>query len=135
MASSQDQVIWSIFGTFWAANAVLLVALFATGSPPTSFTVGRVVTGAGFVLSLAWHLIQGRALGHLLRFENLVEKLEERLHIAPELSISGHRNEVDYKNYVSGLPARVVMKFCSAGATILWFLAALFYSLCSSPAA
>ena len=43
LRSSQDQVLWSIFGAFWGANAILLVALFTTGKLPEE-TVG---TGKG----------------------------------------------------------------------------------------
>ena len=53
LRASKDQVLWSIFGAFWGANAILLVALFTTGKPPVE-SVGAVVSIVGFSLSLIW---------------------------------------------------------------------------------
>ena len=39
LVGKQDQIVWAIFGIFWAANAVLVVALFTTGALPGTGTV------------------------------------------------------------------------------------------------
>ena len=50
MASKEDQIVWAIFGVFWAANAVLVVGLFTTGKMPSEI-VGVVISTIGFVVS------------------------------------------------------------------------------------
>lgn len=45
LASTTNQIVWTVFGIFWAANAVLLVALFTTGDLPHR-TPGLVVSAA-----------------------------------------------------------------------------------------
>ena len=110
LRSSQDQVLWSIFGTFWAANAILLVALFTTGDLPTNRIVGIIVATFGTVLSIVWHIIQTRALGHLMRHEELMRKLEAKLDFDPDYAVSAEVNRKSYDQYLSKRPkARTVM--------------------------
>ena len=58
----EDTVVWAIFGTFWAANALLLVALFSQGDFPRHSAVGIIISAADTVVSVAWFLIQRRAI-------------------------------------------------------------------------
>jgi hypothetical protein len=60
-------VLWAIVGIFWAANAILLVALFQGGQPPSSRYVGPVLSAVGFLFSAAWFGLQRRALSHIAR--------------------------------------------------------------------
>jgi hypothetical protein len=76
MAAKQDQIVWTVFGVFCAAEAVLLAALFQSGGPPTGY-VGRVVSYAGIVISVVWWLIQIRALAWLRFYEDVVIELEK----------------------------------------------------------
>lgn len=135
LRSTQDQVLWSIFGVFWAANAILLVALFQNGQIPMS-AIGIVISVVGALLSCVWHQIQRRALGHILRHETLIERLERQLEIPENLATSGHINQEDYNRFLSsGIPARQLMPICSLVASILWALAFLFFLVrlvCSS---
>lgn len=129
LRSSQDQVLWSIFGAFWAANAILLVALFTTGKLPDT-NVGLVVSIAGVLMSLVWDTIQRRALGHVKRHEALMHKLEDTLEIHPDFAVSTEKNEPAYKKYVGvGMRARQVMLACSLVGGALWFLAAFYFFL------
>ena len=124
LRSSQDQVLWSIFGTFWAANAILLVALFTGGTLPNDFIVGIVIYSVGTLLSLTWHIMQNRALGNLMRHEALITQIEIKLGLDPDYSVSAELNRKPYDKYLQkGLKARTVMKACSSGGTILWLLA------------
>lgn len=52
LRSSQDQVLWTIFGIFGAANAILLVALFQNGLVPDDFP-WFVISSAGMVCLLS----------------------------------------------------------------------------------
>lgn len=128
LRSSQDQVLWTVFGTFWAANAILLVALFDGGKLPTERTVGAVISGVGFLMSGVWHAIQTRALGHIERYEVLAARLENRLDIPEVLSTSPRRNKVDYDLYVKGhFSARNIMPLCSALSAAVWLIALLLF--------
>jgi hypothetical protein len=60
LVAKQDQIVWAVFGVFWAANAVLLVALFTTGKLPEQ-SVGIIVSGVGLALSVVWLAID---IGH-----------------------------------------------------------------------
>ena len=71
LAAKQDQIAWAIFGVFWAANAVLLVALFTTGALPQP-SVGLVVSSVGVVLSLVWRAIERRAVEWLKHYERVL---------------------------------------------------------------
>lgn len=117
MRSTQDQVLWSILGTFWATNALLLVALFTTGDLPKNPIVGIAVAVAGVLVSLVWYLIQNRALGHIARHEQLMKSLEQALELDSELTIT---NTKSYRQYMRGPPARVVMRALSMVVLVLW---------------
>src|SRR6266446_4042996 len=78
LTAKQDQIVWAIFGVFCAADAVLLAALFQSGSPPTGF-VGPIVSSAGVVVSLVWGRIQKRAIAWLEFYEEVLIELEKRL--------------------------------------------------------
>lgn len=60
LVAKQDHIVWTVFGAFWAANAVLLVALFQSGDLPKR-PVGLIVSRVGFALSPVWLLIRHRA--------------------------------------------------------------------------
>lgn len=127
LRSAQDQVLWSIFGVFWAANAILLVALFQNGQIPAS-AIGIVISVVGALLSLVWHQIQGRALGNVFKHEALIERLELRLEIPENLATSGNINKEDYNRFLGrGIRARQLMPICSIIAAIVWALAFLFF--------
>src|SRR3990170_1557415 len=83
----EDQIIWTAFGIFFATNAVLLVALFQTGDFPNA-PVGTLISLAGAFMSVAWALIQRRALGHLERYEALAERIERKLNLPSCYAIS-----------------------------------------------
>jgi len=123
LRSAEDQVLWSIFGVFWAANAILLVALFQGGKFPT-FSVGMVISVVGTLLSIVWHKIQGRALGHVKRHEELMKRLERELGFEDKYAVSAEINREGYSKYLGkGKPARKLMPICSLVAAILWGLA------------
>jgi hypothetical protein len=127
--SNQNQLLWTIFGVLWGANALLLVALFTTGNLPPGKIVGCVVAGVGLLLSLIWHIVQRRAIGYLKKAEVLISELERFLEIPKNLAWSADINEFDYLKYVGNRcgSIRDIMKGCSLGGAILWFLALLFF--------
>jgi len=129
MCANEEQVIWSIFGTFGATNAILLVALFSTGKLPESPFVGPAVSAVGALLSLVWHLIQRRVRGHLERFEGTMLLLEERLGIGPRLALSAWINKDAYGR-LSPPRARPLMEACSLVSALSWFVFFLYFVAC-----
>lgn len=134
LRSSEDQVLWTASGIFWAANAVLLVALFQGGKLPEANVPRLVVSGVGMVLSTIQYFLQGRALGHIQRYEKLMTRLEHALDFAPEYAISANLNTEDADRYLGGrkgnvwfkvrrgtlVPVRRLMQGTSLGGALLW---------------
>jgi hypothetical protein len=112
LAAKQDQIVWTIFGVFWAANAVLLVALFTTGDLPKR-PVGLVVSIAGLAISLVWTVIQKRAIAWLRFYETVMSDLEGT-HLQVPVRLNNRRGEV------GGMSVRRLMVGCSLTSVILW---------------
>ncbi len=112
----EDTVVWAIFGTFWAANALLLVALFSQGDFPRRPVIGVIISTAGSVVSVAWSLIQGRAISHLARYEFIVGALEEELRIPERFRLQGDQ----HREKLQGLGARKVMRGITQLAVVAW---------------
>lgn len=123
LRSSQDQVLWSIFGFFGATNAVLLSAMFASGDFPRSLWIQGVVVFAGLGVSITWHFIQVRALGHIRRHEALMAALERALKVPTDLAISDQINHHLVQTHVGkGVQARVLIAGFGWGAVSLWLV-------------
>ena len=121
LRSAQDQVVWSVFGIFWATNGLLLVALFNNGSMPRDRLPLLVIAGVGIALSVVWFLIQRRALGHLVRHERLATEIESALNIDTAFATSAQLNSTAFSRYVGRGPrARQVMPACSAVGAVGW---------------
>lgn len=94
MRARQDQVLWSMSGIFWAANAVLLVALFQGGHLPETLHA-RIIPLVGATLSSIQYFMQGRALAHIARLEDLIRRLETALDFDPRYAVSADLNAGD----------------------------------------
>jgi hypothetical protein len=129
MAAKEDQIVWTIFGIFWAANAVLLVALFTTGTIPNPF-VGIVVSTVGTILSWVWFFVQRRAIGWLAYYERIIQKLEEKhLNIPREIALSGYLNEKTFNETVGqGVRVRPLMIGSGIVIAIQWMAALLWFA-------
>ena len=128
MVGKEDQIVWTIFGVFWAANAVLLVALFTNGSIPAP-SVGIIVSSAGTMLSWVWYFIQRRAIGWLAYYERILHLLEEKyLNIPGEIALSGYINKTTFNEIVGqGVRVRPLIVGSGAITAILWTLALLWF--------
>lgn len=125
MRSSQDQILWVVIGTFWATNAILLVALFQTGQFPDA-PVGVALGTTGLVVSGVWYGMQRRALAHLVRLEALIRDLEQALYVPPSLAISLELNQLAYERYLrGGISARQLMRIFTAVSLVAWLALAL----------
>lgn len=114
----QDQIVWAVFGVFWAANAVLLVALFPSGNFPESLIVSLV----GFALCVIWAVIEVRAVAWLSYYEGIMKELEENyLKIPKAVSFFGHPEKVE------GRKVRTLMVSCPRYFAYLWAFAVVWF--------
>ncbi len=130
LRSTQDLVLWSIFGTFWASSAILIVALGGTLSPPSPGP-GLVVAGVGAGVGVAWALSQRRALHHLERDEDLMAKFEDALGLDLDFAVSWRLNSAAYDKRLKGRwwpKARQVMSFSPLAVVVFWLAAAVYFA-------
>jgi hypothetical protein len=114
LVAKQDQIVWAAFGVFWAANAVLLVALFTSGDLPKQ-PVGLIVSIVGIALSLVWLAIEHRAVAWLKFYETIVRELEQQyLHVPSSVAFTGHPERV------KGIRVRPLMLACPIVSVVLW---------------
>ena len=126
LGAKQDQIVWTVFGAFFAANGVLLVALVTTESfadRPTALVVGAA-------LSFIWWLIQRRAIWYLECYESVMCRLEKRLlNDDREIALSRGLNTTEFEDSPKGPSVRWLMKALSALFLIAWLVLAAFYIL------
>lgn len=126
--TSQNLVLWTIFSIFWAANAILLGALFTTGKFPRNPMVGVIISSVGVVMSLVWKIMQGRALKHINFYEHIIHNIEITLSIDKKFRVSPLEDDETYNKYLSsGTKAREIIPYCSVGAAIAWGLSLGFF--------
>ncbi len=122
MAIAANQSLWNISSIFWAANALLIVALLPKGKPEpeADFYISLV----GVFTSVVWVIGESRAVGHLRRYEKLVERLEGLLMGSqPEYATSAEINKLDYCKYLGkGPKQRGAFVYFRIGAIVFWTL-------------
>ena len=102
LTSKQDQIAWTIFGIFWAAEAILLGSLFTAGNLPQR-PIGMVISFTGIFLSMVWFVIQRRAVNLLTYYEEVIKILEcEYLKIPSRAAISPSLNKVLFEKAMKG---------------------------------
>jgi hypothetical protein len=116
--SGSDSGYWAVFGTFWATNAILLVALFDQGKLPRNPLIILVVCGVGCAASAVWAITQVGALCHQRKLEDSLRKLESSIIPDHDLRITSHLGRVPW--------ARILMVACSILAFTGWL-----YLLCA----
>jgi hypothetical protein len=129
MAAKEDQIIWAIFGVFWAANAVLLVALFTTGAIPNNNVV-MIISFVGLVLSFIWFFIQRRAIKWLIYYETLINRIEDELKIPDHISLSAHKNKNLFDEKVGkGVRVRKLMIRSGVVSTFVWLIIFIVFTI------
>lgn len=128
-ASKQDQIVWTVFGLFWAASAALLGTFLA--HDPAS-TKGRQL--AMFVTGLAsagvWALIQRRAIAYLNFYDGVIEELETRLGFdGDRVALSTALNPKLREHHVKGMSVRPLMAWCPAVVVAIWLVALAWCSI------
>jgi hypothetical protein len=114
--STQDQVTWSIFGIFWASNALLLVAIF-TSQGKYAITIVSLI---GVFTCCVWFILVHRALGHIKEYEAVMSGIEDiLLKDRPAFRLTLPPNT---KSKISGSQARVVMRWAIAIFLGIWIV-------------
>jgi hypothetical protein len=122
LRGNQDQVAWRAFTAFWGSNSLLLVALSQKGELTEKPGLVAAVALAGTFLSLSWWQILRRTLGHLSRYEMVIETLERKLGLPNEVAFSDAINVEDTHRFMPGGPrGRPIMLFCCLLAGCIWF--------------
>jgi hypothetical protein len=119
----EDQITWTIFSIFWAAQVILAGALFQGSFPPHP-VVGIAVSFIGVAMSLAWAFTQQRALLHLEQYENVTKVIEQELIGKGILSVE---HQITIGRRFPGPRARDVMRSCCWGAFVVWVLSSLLF--------
>lgn len=124
LRSSEEHVLWTIFGANSAANAVLLVALFQGGHLPSSI-VGETISLFGVLITLEWLLIQTRSQGHSERYEALIMRLDKQL----TKGIEGHSlfSKEDFGWKLQFPKGRHVMEVTVLLLLLSWIVALLYF--------
>lgn len=118
--SSQDQVIWSIFGIFWAANALLFVAVFTSNGKILEGLVVSIVSIIGIFTSIVWRFLLRRAINHIELDENLMSHIENiLLEKNPELRLT---KDPKSKSDIQGPQARAAMRWSILVFLSIWVL-------------
>jgi hypothetical protein len=97
----EDNLSWMIFSIFWAANALLLVALFQNGDIHLTKIKWIVVPLFGILLSTTWFILENRILAYQIFYEDLVARLEKKLNIHEDF-LTNKNNNIYYEKIVKG---------------------------------
>ena len=89
--SSRDNVLWMIYGSFWATNALLVVGMFSTGRLTTDWALTYTITFVGFLDAVAWYIIQRCALSKIDSLEHAASAIEGKLHVPEKLRVTYSR--------------------------------------------
>src|SRR5688572_4237125 len=121
LRTGQDQVLWSIIGSFWTTNSLLLVSIFATDSDDRLY-VGVIISFVGICISWVWNRIQSRALSRIELYERSIMAIEKKLELEFEICSHLQANSEDYVKKVNKQSARFVMRQFSKIALWLWVI-------------
>ena len=124
LRTGQDQVLWGIFGSFWSANSLLLVSIFAADSSWEKAKVVLIIAFVVVIVASIWAFIQNRALRRITIYENSIKIIEKELGLIPE--ICTFYNPEEPKTIKKKINARGGMKVFSYLCIALWAITFLF---------
>ncbi|NHZ86590.1 MAG: hypothetical protein GWP19_12045 [Planctomycetia bacterium] len=119
LRTGQDQVLWGIFGAFWATNSLLLVSIFVSSENWNYLFVLLIISIVGILISIVWSFIQIRALRRIELYENTISWIEEKLCLPDEICAFYYNPKTKKPRF--NINARKVMKDIGYLAIILWF--------------
>jgi len=127
LRTGQDQVMWSIIGSFWTANSVLIVCIF-TAQANIFHQSGITVSIVGFVISLVWNLIQNRALKRIILYENAIKEIEEKLKLDYKHCSFFTSTSKSYDSSKDKNSARYILKLFSKSVIYVWLLSLIIFT-------
>jgi len=127
LVAKQDQISWTVFGIFWAANALLLGSL-ATREVGPNRSTAILVALAGVLTCSVWSVIQKRAVDFKSFYDAVIHRLEAQLLGGNlDVALSGRLNDKLLHTHVRGLGARSLMKLCPFLALVAWLVALKYF--------
>ncbi len=127
LRTGQDQVMWSIIGSFWTANSVLIVCIF-TSQENIFHQSGITVSIVGFVISLVWNLIQNRALKRIIIYEDAIKEIEEKLQLEYKHCSFLTSTSKTYDSSKDKNSARYILKLFSKSVIYIWLLSLFIFT-------
>lgn len=122
----QDSVLWAIIGSFWSTNAILLVALGATGAWAADASLVLLICLTGLFVSGFWLVMQAAALRRVIYYEELTTVLESALSVPECLQMFGSNPEATTRGLPRLPKARTVMPMGPYVALFGWGLGTVF---------
>ena len=133
IVASRGQVLWTQSSVFWAANAVLLVALFQGGEPPKKDVVGFLISATALGLTIVWRLLQDRMIGLLKCDEELLTTIQKHLNIEDQLIVS-RKPEIGGARALGRrtFPAKRVLQVATDACALWWFISMCIFLIAGS---
>jgi hypothetical protein len=132
LRTGQDQVVWSIFGAFWATNALLLISLFSVGEKWDENIVGILISIIGISISYIWTSIQLRSINRIQMHEDAMQYIENELKLPIEVrsySVPPLVSIIPLFSIRIKTKARDTMRFCCPIVLSIWTVT-LIYFIC-----
>ena len=127
LRTGQDQVLWSVIGSFWTANSLLLVSIFATNRQDR-FYVGIIISLVGISISWIWDRIQKVSLDRIGSYEKSIKKIEKELGLEFELCSFLRKDSDEYEKSVNKKSARFVMRKFSKYSICIWIISTIVFT-------
>lgn len=124
LRTAQDQVLWSIFGSLWGTNALLLISFFSAGDKWSISQVGIVVSIIGLLISFIWDIIQTKTIARRDMYEDSIQYIEKKLCIDKELFAF---SKVPKSSRVFKFRAKHLLKCYCISILFGWGLALIFF--------
>lgn len=127
LRTGQDQVLWSVIGSFWTANSLLLVSIFATERQDRLY-VGVIISLVGISISWIWDRIQKVSLNRIESYEKSIKRIEKELGLGFDLCSFLKEDSDEYEKTVNKKSARFVMKKFSKYSIYIWMISTIIFA-------
>ena len=125
MKMHYDNLFWMVFSAFWAANAILLIALFQSNDCFLTQIKWTIVPLFGVILSIIWYIIVKRIFSYQRFYDKLIVNLENELKIDNDFRTNPENKEF-YPRYFTGGSIKPIMQNIPSFGAIGWLIGLIF---------
>lgn len=118
----QDLLVYTIFGIFWAANAILVVGFFQSNYESKAFCL-IIISIFGLCLSIIWSFIEYSIIKYHEFYEDLVDQIEKDLNIPTKFQTG--QDNVKFNEYIGIRYIKFTLKAIPIVFSIVWFFVLL----------